>query len=212
LKKVYFIGGLGVDKRIFSFLDLSFCDPVFIEWISPVPGESLKEYALRLRKLIPGTYPVVVGISFGGMLITEMAKADPLLKGILLASNKTSKEFPLYLRIGKYFPVYKWAPPVFSKKLMIANSRIFGGVHEPQKKLLHEILSDLNMYFVRWAIGAILGWKNTTVPHNIIHIHGTADKLLPFRLVKPDYKIINGTHVLTLDQAGEVSALLKQLI
>jgi len=212
LKKVYFIGGLGVDKRIFSFLDLSFCEPVFIEWITPVPRESLKDYALRLRMQIPGKAPVVVGISFGGMLITEMAKADPLLKGILLASNKTSKEFPLYLSIGKYFPVYKWTPPVFSKKLMKANSWIFGGVQEPQKKLLHEILSDLNMAFVKWAIGAILSWKNTTVPKNIIHIHGTADKLLPYRLVKPDYKIINGTHVLTLDQPGEISALLKQLI
>jgi hypothetical protein len=33
MKKVYFISGLGADKRAFSFLDLSFCEPVFINWI-----------------------------------------------------------------------------------------------------------------------------------------------------------------------------------
>ncbi|HMU47110.1 MAG TPA: alpha/beta hydrolase [Chitinophagaceae bacterium] len=212
MKKVYFIGGLGADKRIFSFLNLSFCKPIFIDWITPVPKESLKEYALRLRKQIDDESPIVVGISFGGMLITEMAKADPLLKGIILASNKTSKEFPAYLRIGKYLPLYKWAPSGLSKKTMLANSWILGGIHEPQKKLLYEIVKDSNMFFVKWAIGAILRWENNATPKNIIHIHGTADKLLPFRLVKADFKIINGTHILTMDQPGEVSELLKKLI
>ena len=53
MKKVYFISGLGADKRIFSFLDLSFCEPVFIDWITPLKNESLESYALRLRKQIP---------------------------------------------------------------------------------------------------------------------------------------------------------------
>jgi hypothetical protein len=48
LKKVYFISGLGADKRAFSFLDLSFCEPVFIEWIKPLKNETLQGYALRL--------------------------------------------------------------------------------------------------------------------------------------------------------------------
>lgn len=212
MKKAYFIGGLGADKRIFSFLDLSFCESIFIDWIPPAPKESLKEYAIRLRKQINDESPIIVGISFGGMLITEMAKADPSLKGIILASNKTSKEFPAYLRIGKYLPLYKWAPPGLSKKTMLANAWIIGGIHGSQKKLLYEIIKDSNMHFVKWAIGAILRWNNEVVPENIIHIHGTADKLLPFRLVKADFKILNGTHVLTMDQPEEVSKLLKKLI
>ena len=110
MKKVYFISGLGADKRAFSFLDLSFCEPQFIEWIKPLEKESLKSYALRLRKQIPEEHPTVVGVSFGGMLATEMAKEDKLMNVIIIASNKSSAEFPAYLRVGKYLPVYKWLP------------------------------------------------------------------------------------------------------
>ncbi|HLG39082.1 MAG TPA: hypothetical protein VI461_05410, partial [Chitinophagaceae bacterium] len=68
MKKVYFISGLGGDKRVFSFLDLSFCEPVFIEWIKPLKKESLESYALRLRNQIPEKNPVIVGVSLGGMM------------------------------------------------------------------------------------------------------------------------------------------------
>ena len=117
MKKVYFISGIGADKRVFSFLDLSFCEPVYVDWIEPLKQESLESYALRLRKEIRESHPTVVGISFGGMLATEMAKADANLKAIIISSNKTADEFPSYLRIGKYFPFYKWLPGKFISKL-----------------------------------------------------------------------------------------------
>lgn len=104
MQKVYYISGLGADKRAFSFLDLSFCEPVFVDWISPLKKESLKNYALRLRQQINEEHPVVVGVSFGGMLAAEMAKADEQMKVIIIASNKSADEFPAYLRFGKYFP------------------------------------------------------------------------------------------------------------
>lgn len=212
MKKVYFISGLGADKRIFSFLDHQGYEPVFIEWIDPLPDESLESYASRLRHQIPGTAPTVVGISFGGMLLTEMAKHDDSIKGIIIASNKTAAEFPSWLRIGKYLPLYKWSPTGLSKKMMLRNTWILGGIKPEHKKLLHQIIRESDMQFSHWAIGAILRWKNAVVPKNIIHIHGTADKLLPCRLVKADHLVKGGTHVLTMDQHEECSALLHQLI
>ena len=74
--KVYFISGLGADYRVFSLLELSFCEPVFIGWIKPQPNESLPHYAARLLEQIPETSPIIVGISFGGMLVTEMARQN----------------------------------------------------------------------------------------------------------------------------------------
>src|SRR5436190_22473098 len=100
MKKIYFISGLGADKRVFSFLDLSFCEPIFIDWITPLKKESLESYALRLRQSIPEPEPIIIGISFGGMLATEMAKADNRIKSIIIASNKTSDELPKLFRIG----------------------------------------------------------------------------------------------------------------
>ena len=88
MKKVYFISGLGADKRAFSFLDLSFCEPVFIEWIKPLHKESLQQYALRLKEQIKEASPTIVGMSFGGMLATEIAKLDATAKIIIISSNK----------------------------------------------------------------------------------------------------------------------------
>src|SRR5689334_1375050 len=120
MNNVYFISGLGADKRAFSFLDLSFCNPVFIEWIKPLKKETLKEYAIRLRKQIPEPDPVIVGVSFGGMLITEIAKEDHNVKGIIISSNKTKKEFPGIYRAGKYFPIYQWVSSTLLKKMLLA--------------------------------------------------------------------------------------------
>lgn len=210
MQKVYFISGLGADKRAFSFLDLSFCEPVFVDWISPLKNESLESYALRLRQQINEEHPVIVGVSFGGMLATEMAKADSQMKAIIIASNKSSAEFPVYLRLSKYFPVYKWVPHAWIKKAPL--SWIMGVKEQEQKKLLHTILADSNPSFLKWAIGAILNWKEKAVPLNVKHIHGTADKLLPFRYVKADFEIPGGTHLISISRPVEVAALLKQLI
>jgi pimeloyl-ACP methyl ester carboxylesterase len=147
MQKVFFISGLGADKRAFSFLDLSFCQPIFIDWISPLENESLESYALRLRQQIQEEHPVVVGVSFGGMLATEMAKADPLMKAIIIASNKSSDEFPAYLRLAKYLPIYKWLPEVLIKKAPL--HWILGVKEKEQKKLLCDIIADSNPAFLK---------------------------------------------------------------
>lgn len=210
--KVYFISGLGANKKAFNFLDLSFCEPVFIEWLPPQPRESLEHYALRLRESLKEEHPIIVGVSFGGMLATEMAKQDPLLKAILISSNKCAPEFPGYLRIWRHFPVYKWVPDRLVKIGGRFSRPVLGPKGKDQKKIFTEILNETNPTFNSWAIDAILGWKNTTVPKNVIHIHGTSDTLLPYRYVKADHVINGGTHFMIMDNGKELSALLKKII
>jgi len=212
LKKVYFISGLGADRRVFTYLDLSFCKPVFIDWIEPLKKESLESYAHRLLALIPENDPAIVGVSFGGMLVTEMAKENPSIKGIIISSNKTKDEFPGYLRLMKFFPVYRWIPNKLLTRTLLTLSWILGVKKENQKKELRKIIIDSDMSFIKWALGSIFNWKNRTVPPNLVHIHGTADKLLPFRFVKADYAVKGGTHVMTMDKANEISGILKSLL
>ena len=211
MKKVYFLSGLGADKRGFSFLDLSFCEPIFIDWIKPLNKESLKSYALRLREQIPEEHPTVVGVSFGGMLACEMAKPDPLMNAIIIASSKSANEFPYYLRVGKYIPVYKWLPEKLIRSGRSLNW-MFGVKDETQKKLVANIVADIDPYFLKWAIKAILHWDEKEEPANVKHIHGTADRLLPFRFVKADYKIQGGTHLMSINKPSEISSLLQKLI
>jgi pimeloyl-ACP methyl ester carboxylesterase len=209
---VYFISGLGADKRAFSFLDLSFCEPIFIEWIAPLAKETLSQYALRLKEQIKDAAPVIVGVSFGGMLATEIAKTNPAAKVIIISSNKLKKEFPKLLLIGKYIPAYKWMPLQLVKKGSAIQQFFFKPKGEEQKKVFNTIIKDSDTHFTRWAIEAILKWENTEVPANLTHIHGTADKLLPFRLVKENYAIKDGTHLMIMNNAAEITELLRRLI
>jgi pimeloyl-ACP methyl ester carboxylesterase len=212
MKKVYFISGLGADKRAFSFLDLSFCEPVFIEWIKPQEKESLKDYALRLKNQITDPHPTIIGVSFGGMLATEIAKSDPSVKAIIIASNKTKNEFPKIFLAGKYIPAYKWVPPSLLKKATLIRNKFFGPKGEKQKQIFREILNDADTDFSKWAIYSILHWDNAEIPANLTHIHGTSDRLLPYRLVKADFTIKGGSHLMVMNQHDDISALLKKLI
>lgn len=212
MQKVYFIPGLGADKRVFNFLDLSFCEPIFIEWIKPLDAETLSSYAQRLFETIKDEKAVIVGVSFGGMLATEMAKAHSDTKVIIISSAKTYLEIPSYLRFWRRFPLYKLHSEKNKSTLGKFILKILGSKGEEQKKLQLKILENSDPAFTRWATDAILNWHNLTIPKNIVHIHGTADRLLPYKYVKADYTIQDGEHVMIMDKAAEISALLKKLI
>lgn len=212
MKKVYFIAGLGADSRAFSFLDLSFCNPQFIEWVTPEPNETLPSYAEKLFSCIKDEEAIIVGLSFGGMLATEIAKKHPDTKVIIVSSSKTHLEIPNYLRFWRHFPIYKFHSEKIKNSAGGFVLSILGAKGIEQKKLQLKIMKDSDAAFTRWAMDAIVNWKNTIIPENVIHIHGTADKLLPCRYVKADYTIKGGEHVMLMDRAEELSQLLKQII
>lgn len=212
MKKVYFISGLGADSRSFGFLDLSFCDAQFIQWITPSPNDTLASYAEKLFASVNDEEATIVGLSFGGMLATEIAKKHTGTRVIIIASSKTHLEIPLYLRFWRHFPIYKFhsgRTKNYSGQFVLS---ILGTKGIEQRKVQQQIMKDSDPLFTRWAIHAILHWNNTVVPQNVIHIHGTADKLLPYKYVKADFIINNGEHVMIMDKAKEVSELLKKLI
>ncbi|WP_207492759.1 alpha/beta hydrolase [Aridibaculum aurantiacum] len=213
MKKVYFISGLGADKRAFNFLDLRFCEPVFITWLQPLPNETLQSYALRIfEACIKDEHATIIGLSLGGMLATEIAKAHPSTNVIIIASCKTFREIPAYLRFWRHLPVYKLTSRHsihISGRIVL---RILGARGKEQQQLQRQILKDSNPAFTRWALDAVVKWRNETVPSNLVHIHGTADKLLPYSYVKADHTIIDGEHVMVMDRANELSALLEQLV
>jgi pimeloyl-ACP methyl ester carboxylesterase len=211
-KKVYFISGLGADRTVFRELDLSFCQPVFLDWIAPLRKESLKDYALRLSGAITEPDATIVGLSLGGMMATEIVKARPGMKAIVISSNRTSKEFPFYSRfLIRYLPLYK----LVNKRVMMlvfpVAAWLLGAGTKEERQLLKDVIRRTNIPFVKWSIWALGKWQQEDIQPNVIHIHGTGDKLLPYRYVKPDYTIDKGEHLMVRNRAAEVSALLKQL-
>jgi hypothetical protein len=212
MKKVYFISGLGADRSVFEGLDLSFCEPVFLDWIKPYKKESLKDYALRLAERIHEPDATIVGLSLGGMMATEIVKANPGMKAIIISSNRNSKEFPFYSRfLIRYLPLYKLANKGIMMLIFPIIAWIMGAKTKEQKKLLKGVIQRTNVPFVKWCIWTIANWKHTGIEPGVIHIHGTADKVLPYRYVNADHTIDKGEHLMIRQRAGEISVLLKKL-
>ncbi len=213
MQTVYFITGLGASNRSFHFLDVSFCNAVFIELPKIDSGERLENYACKVRRLIPDEHPTIVGLSFGGMLAVEMAKMDPLAQVIIISSIRCSRQFPAYMRLGIYLPLHRWMPGSWQKQCKNIFQGIIGRTKgEAYKAVQDLILKESDPKITAAIIDMILRWKSETIPSNVIHIHGTADRTLPYRKVKADYTIAGGTHLMIMDRAEEISVIIRKII
>jgi len=211
-KKVYFISGLGADRTVFNKLDLSFCEPIFLDWITPLKKESLQHYALRLAETIKEPDATIVGLSMGGMIASEIAKVNPAMKAIIISSNRTAKEFPKYTRfITKYIPVYQLTTKPIMRLIFPITCWVLGAASKTDRDHLWAVIERTNIKFVKWCIWTIARWRLPEPQPNVIHIHGSADRLLPYHYVHADHTINGGGHLMIMNRAAEISELLKKL-
>lgn len=210
--KVYFISGLGADRSIFKHVQLPRnCQAVYLDWIPPQPSETLPHYALRLAEKIDTTENfALIGLSFGGMLAAEIAKQLNPSFVVLVSSVPIHKHLPTYFHWAGALRLHKAVPLAFIKKMSLMK-RLFTAETDDDKKMLKIMIRKIDMSFMRWAMNAILTWKNTELPVNVIHIHGTRDEVLPMRFVKPTHKIAKGGHLMILNRAAEINKILAEV-
>ncbi len=213
MKKVYFISGLGADERAFSKLELPGINPHYIQWQIPTHNETIVDYAARLRQEITEPDPILVGLSFGGMMAVEIAKQISCKKIILISSIKHRNEKPVLFNLSAAAGLHKLLPMAsFSKPNRLLY--YFFGVHQNKraKELMDELLVYMHPDYLRWSVNQIVNWQNQYIPPHLVHIHGTADKVLPAEKVKADFLIENGSHFMVWTRAREISAILQKEI
>ena len=207
--KIYGISGLGADKRVFDFLKLDY-ELIPIEWIEPKEKESLKNYSLRLSQIIDVKSNFgLIGVSFGGLVAVEIGKIlNPKLT-ILISSAETKNELrPIYRSLGQLGFLNKLPSKVFDPPRKIAHF-IFG---TSNKKLLNSILDDTNLEFAKWAVNELVNWTNQDRIKNLIRIHGTNDKLIPWTSTEKGDLIEGGEHFMIVDRAQEISEIINKKI
>ncbi len=212
MKSIYIFSGLGADERVFTKLDFSGFDVTFIHWITPFANEAIENYALRLTEQIKTNRPILIGLSFGGMMATEVAKLINTEILIVIASAKTQQEIPFYYRFAGMLKLHRLIPTVALKTPNFFSNWLFGTSNKEDKEMLGSIMLDTNETFLTWAIDKIVNWKNDTVHKNLKHIHGTADRILPYCLVKSDIKVNGGGHLMTLKKAEELTKVIRNLL
>jgi pimeloyl-ACP methyl ester carboxylesterase len=212
-KKIYLISGLGVDERIFQHLDFGELTPHFIQWITPKNDESMGEYAQRLSEQIEEEKPIVLGVSFGGMLAVEMANLIDCQQVIIVSSAKNRDDIPFYFRILGRLRLHKLVPIALIKHVNFWTYWLFSMTKKHEKRLLKNIIHDTDDAFIKWAINAILTWKTDKILPNVVHIHGDADRLLPINnRDKMDVIVPKGGHLMVYNRAHDISKIVADIL
>ncbi|SHF60036.1 alpha/beta hydrolase [Pedobacter caeni] len=212
--KVYFISGLGADERVFQFLDLPGIEKIYIKWIDPQDQESLASYAKRLITQIELTEDVILlGISFGGIIAQEIAKIIPCKKVLIVSSIKSAQEFSWQLSLVSSSRIYKLFPAKILKwSNLLTADYYFSTTSKEESQLLHQIIKETDNRFMLWAIDRLMTWKNANPQKNIIHIHGTSDRIFPISPIKSDIKIQGGGHFMMVNKSTELSKIIMENI
>jgi predicted esterase YcpF (UPF0227 family) len=123
-----------------------------LEWIIPLNNESLANYAERLSKTITHENPVLIGVSFGGILVQEMAQFIKTRKVIIISSVKSNLEFPRRMKIAKTTKAYKLIPTHLLLNLENLAQFSFGDKINQRLKLYEKFLSVRDKRYLDWAI------------------------------------------------------------
>lgn len=146
--------------------------------------KTLQNYVKNISLKITAENPILIGLSFGGMVAVEISKILKTEKIILIASAKNKFELPKFNRISGKLKLNLLIPKLVFKKQNFITNWLFGIKTEAEKQLLKNILIDTNPNFFSWAINEIVNWKNESIPKNVIHIHGNKDRIIPFKMSK----------------------------
>lgn len=203
--KIYAISGLGADERVFDFLKLN-DELIPLNWIENFENESIESYSKRLSEKIDTSEGfAVLGVSFGGLIATEINKILEPKITILISSIELKDELPLlYKMVGK-LKIAKLIPANLLVKPNPVVQYLFG---TSNKKLLDEIVSDSDPKFSKWALNALVNWQNTTRNKKVLKISGSKDKLIPKS--KDTITIDGGSHFMIVDRAEEVSRIINE--
>lgn len=211
---VYFISGLGADWRMFQFLKLPEDQSYeHVKWLAPFhQDEPIQDYAHRIRQQIKDPYPILIGLSFGGVVATELAKQMPVRKLIIISSLATHHGIPpLYRLLGK-LQLHRCTPFWLMKSTHPLGPWFFGASTPSEKSLLKDVILSTDEKYLRWALGQLFLWQHDEPLPGLVQLHGTKDKVLPLRERPGIIKVKDGEHLMVLHQADEISVKLRKIL
>lgn len=183
-----------------------------LDWIQPKKNESLNSYCKRLSKKIKHKEPILLGVSFGGIIVQELDKILNVKKLIIVSSVKTHHEYPVVFKIARDYQLNNALPfgmfdnfVKFSLKLNI--NKLYKRID-----LAERYLTERDERYLEWAVWSLLNWKQGKIREDIIHIHGDKDKVFPINNISNCIKIKGGKHEMIILRAKWFNENLVSLI
>lgn len=211
---VYFISGMCYNCSVFDGLKLpQGFRKVYIEWHVPRPEESLGEYAHEMAKEIDTSRPfVLVGYSFGAVIIQEMNSFLNPMKTIIISSFKSEQEIPTLFRAVRMTNLTEKIPKrLYSSTDFVTNAFNRFVYNIPTNELSH-IMTYTDPVYIKWAVKQITEWIPENKYKHLYHIHGTLDQVFPYELIRDAFPVENGDHLMVMKKADIVSSILSGIL
>lgn len=211
---IYLIPGQGSDYRIFKNITINDeYETKIINYTTPEAGWNMKQFATSLSSQIDTSRNfIIIGVSLGGMLATEMSEFLRPEKVIIISSAKCRNELPFRYRFQKSIPIYK----LFSGNMLKKGAFITQPIVEPdrnkEKETCVSMLKNKDPIFLKRTVSMIINWDKKTCNEKIVHIHGKKDHTIPIKNVDQDYSIEKGSHMMVLTKGQELSTLLNSIL
>jgi pimeloyl-ACP methyl ester carboxylesterase len=211
---IYLFPGQGSDYRIFKELDWKDSyDTVNMHFPVPKKNETLSEYALRFIPLIDTSSDfILLGVSLGGMICTELTDTLNPKRTILISSAKKSEELPGRYTFQKSIRLNRMIP----KKTVKKGAIILQPIVEPDSKedlvFFRSMLGSKDPTYLKRTVNMIINWQRTGYNPDIVHIHGDKDHTIPIKNVEADYVIENGSHMMVYTRAEEITEILNEIL
>lgn len=212
---VYFMPGMAASSTIFEriLLPEEQFEMHLLEWVLPLDNETLQEYAERIALDIKHENAVLIGVSFGGVLVQEMGKMVNAKKVIIISSVKSNAEFPRRMKLAKTIKAYKVFPTGWAQNVELLAKLPFGeGKMNQRLKLYEKFLSMRDKKYLDWALEKIILWDRTEPDEKVIHIHGDADEVFPPKNIKNFIPIKGGTHIMIINKFKWLNENLPRII
>jgi len=213
-QNIYLLSGLTANEYMFK--NLIFPDGFtikFLPWLQNDTNDTLETYA---QKLID-TYNVkegqkILGLSFGGIMASEIQKLCPQEKIIIVSSVSHNNQMPPYYQSHLLFELFK---PFLKGKNTLPDSVLKWPFEPIDYQDFCEVKKNIetsNVDHLLWVLEQLSLWEHASKHSNLIQIHGSIDRIFPPNYVNCDYKIKGGGHLMLLNKAAQINPILAKVL
>lgn len=195
--------GMAANPSIFKHIQLpkEQFEQHLLEWFVPDKNMTISDYALKMSQNIKHENSILIGVSFGGILVQEIAQHIAVRKVIVVSSVTHESELPKRMIFAKYTKIHKLLPTGLVNNVELLAKYAFGETVHKRLELYEEYLSVKDKYYLDWSIDQMVNWKQSYCPECMVHIHGEKDNVFPIGNMRNCIPVKNGTHTMIIHRS-----------
>jgi len=210
---VYFVSGMCYNCKVFDGLVLpKGYKKIYLEWVLPQLDDSLSDYARKIAENIDTNNPfILVGYSFGGIIVQEMQGFLSPVKSIIISSFKTEAETPSTFYVARKTQVLRKTPlSIFSTEFI---TKAFNKViYDLPSSELALYMTVTDPVYIKWSTTQITEWIPIASNYPLYHIHGTEDQVFSFDRLGDVYPVEGGDHLMIIKKPEEVNHIMNSIL